>query len=117
MTLYSYLFNLILLGLHFGATLEHFRGTLVPLWGDFGHMELSLGDCGPLLAHFWGTLVSLWVYSGIILLYEGSLATPGAAFGSIWEHCEVTLGLLHDGGFGPLWARFGVTLSSVWVHF
>ena len=41
MILYSYLLNLMLLGVHFEVTLEHFGGTLVPLWGDFGHMAVE----------------------------------------------------------------------------
>ena len=39
--LYNYLLDLMLLGVHFGATYEHFGGTLVPLWGDFGHMAVE----------------------------------------------------------------------------
>ncbi len=31
----------MLLGVHFGVTLEHFGGTLVLLWGDFGHIAGS----------------------------------------------------------------------------
>ena len=41
MILYSYLLNLMLLGVHFGVTLEHFGGTLVPLGGDSGHMAVE----------------------------------------------------------------------------
>ena len=41
MILYSYLLNLVILGGHFGVTLEHFGGTSVPLWGDFGHMAVE----------------------------------------------------------------------------
>ena len=33
--------TLILLVEHFGVTLEHFGGTLVQLWGDFGHVAVE----------------------------------------------------------------------------
>ena len=38
---FSNLLNLMLLGVHLGATLEHFGGTLVLFWGDFGHMAVK----------------------------------------------------------------------------
>mgnify|MGYP003335977923 FL=1 len=41
MILYSYLLNLMLLGVYFGVTLEHFGSTLVPLGGDSGHMAVE----------------------------------------------------------------------------
>ena len=33
--------TLVLLGGHFGVTLEHFGRTLVQLWGDFGHIAFE----------------------------------------------------------------------------
>ena len=76
----------------------HFGMALGSVWGGFAVMLWSLWASGGAVGshgHFWHTLGPLWVYSGCVW---GPLCA-------------------YERGLGTLWGRFGITLSSPWVHF
>ena len=90
-----------------------FGVTLVPLWGHFGYMVVTL-------CHFGITMGSLWSHFGYMKVhFQKTLISPTDFndFIKLWCELEVDLGLLLDlfwhmrVTLGPFWGHFGVILG------
>ena len=56
---------------------------------------------------------------GLLWAYGGACRSPWPTLGSLWDHFKDTLGAFggHCGRMKVALGHFGVTLSSLWVHF
>ena len=92
---------------------NHFGATLVPLWGHFGYMMLTLGHFGTTVGSSWSHFRYMKVHFQKTILFPTyfndfikGVSELGIDWGLFWDvfwHMMVTL--------GPFRGHFGLTLG------